>query len=257
MREVFEQHDAVVEPIEPAVAPAGPYSLRVRDLHAGWIVGEPDVLRGVDLDIANGSRTVVVGASGSGKSTLAAVLLRLLDPSSGTVELVGADGRSTDITDLAGDDVRSIIGWCAQDAHLFDSTIEENLRLARPTATVDDMRDALRGARLLDWVDELPRGLGTMVGEHGNHLSGGQRQRLALARVLLADRAIVIFDEPTEHLDDATAAALAVDLLDATVDRTVLVITHRPELFTGADAVVRITTAPASRSGEKDHVKMI
>ena len=101
-----------------------------------------------------------------------------------------------------------------------------------PTA---DLRDALHRARLGEWIDQLPDGLQTMVGEHGSLLSGGQRQRLALARVLLADRRIVLFDEPTEHLDDPTAVALAADILDATRGRTVIVMTHRPELFAAAD----------------------
>ena len=103
-----------------------------------------------------------------------------------------------------------------------------NLRLARPTACVAELRGALAQARLLDWVDSLPQGLATPVGEQGARLSGGQRQRLALARVLLAGFPVVIFDEPAEHLDAATAAELTRDLLTATEGKTVLLITHRP-----------------------------
>ena len=177
------------------------------------------------------------------------LLLRLVDPTAGTIELTGSTG-SADLSHLTGDDVRTIIGWCAQDAYIFDSTIEANLRLARPDATTDDVHDALRRAGLADWVAGLPRGLATMVGEHGDHLSGGQRQRLALARVLLANRPVVIFDEPTEHLDEPVAAALAADLLDAVAGTTILVVTHRPELFEDVDQVVtlaggRCTPAPA------------
>ena len=139
----------------------------------------------------------MTGPSGSGKTTLAMVLLRFLEPSAGTVTLAG-----TDITELDSDALRSVIGLCEQDAHIFDSTLRENLRLARPAATDAELHDALRRARLGDWADSLPAGLDTPVGEHGARLSGGQRQRLALARVLLADFPVVILDEPAEHLDE-------------------------------------------------------
>ncbi|MGE0137566.1 MAG: thiol reductant ABC exporter subunit CydC, partial [Ilumatobacteraceae bacterium] len=230
VREIFDLPDAASEPAVAATLPNGPFGLRVRGLRVRWSPDDPDVLRDLDLDVPAGSCTVVTGASGSGKSTLAAVLLRLLDPSGGRVDLIGSDG-SADLAQLAGDDVRTVVGWCAQDAYVFDSTIAANLQLARPSATTAELLDALGRARLLDWVTSLPDGLQTMVGEHGSRLSGGQRQRLALARVLLADRPVVVFDEPTEHLDEPTAAALAADLVDATRDRTVVVLTHRPELF--------------------------
>lgn len=126
------------------------------------------------------------------------------------------------------------------DAHIFDSTLTENLRLARPEASDADLREALRRARLLDWADSLPDGLDTAVGEHGARLSGGQRQRLALARVLLADFPVVILDEPAEHLDEETATALTQDLLEETCDRTVLLISHRTSMLDAADQVLRL-----------------
>ena len=132
------------------------------------------------------------------------------------------------------------IGWCTQDAHVFDSTLRANLVLARPDADDDAIADALHGARLGEFVASLPAGLETLVGEHGRGLSGGERQRLALARLLLADPRIVVFDEPTEHLDDDTARALMSDLLDATSGRTVVVITHRTDLLRGLDRVVEL-----------------
>ena len=239
VREVFDQPVTAHEPEVPHDVPAGPYGIRVRNLHAGWAPDSPEVLRGVDLDVTPGSRTLIVGPSGSGKSTLAAVLLRLIDPTAGTIELVGATD-TVDLHRLAGDDVREIIGWCAQDAYIFDSSIEANLRLARPDASPGDLLAALGRAGLGQWVESLPRGLATMVGEHGNQLSGGQRQRLALARVVLADRPIVIFDEPTEHLDESSAKGLAGDLLRATDGKTVIVVTHRPELFERHDGQVAL-----------------
>ena len=240
VREVCERPAPVSDPPSPQPVPAGPLGLRVEGLVAGWSSDAPPVLRGVDLDLPAGSRTVVVGESGSGKSTLAAVLLRFLEPAGGRVELVGPGGEAVDVRATAADAVRGAIAWCAQDAHLFDSTIEANLRVARPDATRTELRAALERAQLAEWVDSLPAGLDTPVGEHGRSLSGGQRQRLALARVLLADTPIVVFDEPTEHLDEPTARALAADLLAVAEGRTVLVLTHRPELFEPVDRVVRL-----------------
>jgi len=231
--EVAARQAPVAEPASPAALPAPPYDLAVRGLTAGWAPGEP-VLRDACFDVPAGSRVAIVGPSGSGKTTLAMVLLRFLDYS-GTVTLGG-----TGIRALRGDDVRSVIGVCEQDPHVFDSTIEANLRLARPDATAAELRSALAGARLLDWTDSLPQGLATPVGEHGTRLSGGQRQRLALARVLLADFPVVILDEPAEHLDEATAAELTRDLLAAVSGRTVLLITHRPVAPGAVDQVLRL-----------------
>jgi ABC-type transport system involved in cytochrome bd biosynthesis fused ATPase/permease subunit len=163
------------------------------------------------------------------------VLLRFLDYTAGVVTLGGPDIRTLD-----SDQVRSVIGLCEQVAHVFDSTLEANLRLAKPSATTAELRSALARARLLDWTDSLPLGLATPVGEHGARLSGGQRQRLALARVLLADFPVVILDEPAEHLDDVTAGELTRDLLTAVTGRTVLLITHRPIPPGAVDQVLRL-----------------
>jgi len=249
---VLGRPDPVADPVEPAALPAGPYGLRICDLHARYEAGAPDVLNGVSLVLGAGDRALVTGPSGSGKSTLAAVLLRFLDSSAGTVELL-TPGGPVDIRSLAGDDVRRVVGLCAQDAHCFDSTIAENVRLARPGASDDELREALDRARLLDWIDTLPAGLDTFVGEAGVRLSGGQRQRLELARLILADRPIVVFDEPTEHLDEATAAALTGDLLAAAAGRTGIFITHRPELMSAVAPTATLElgrgpVAPADRA---------
>ena len=232
--EVLDRPDPIREPAHPAASPAGPYGLHIRGLRARYRSDGPDILDGVDLELAAGGRALVTGPSGSGKSTLAAVLLRFLDPSGGSVVLLGADGAS-DLTSLSGDEVRRIVGLCAQDVHVFDTTLIENIRLARPGATEAELRAALRAARLDEWADSLPDGLETPVGEHGARLSGGQRQRLGLARALLADWPVIIFDEPTEHLDEATATALTADLLAAAAGRTAVFISHRPELMAAVD----------------------
>lgn len=239
---VYEVLDAPVpvrEPADPAPAPATPFPLEVRGLTARYPGADRPALDAVDLTLEQGRRIAVVGPSGSGKTTLAQVLLRFLDAESGTYRLGGTDAPALD-----GDTVRTYVGLCAQDAHVFDSSVRENLRLARTDATEEDLRDALAGARLLDWTDSLPDGLDTLVGEHGARLSGGQRQRLALARALLADFPVLVLDEPAEHLDIATADALTEDLLDLTRGRTTVLITHR---LAGLDAVDEIVVLDGGR----------
>ncbi len=248
---ILDRPPPVTEPASPAPlpspagSPAAGYGLVISELSAGWPGGEP-VLRGLSLTVAAGTRVAITGPSGSGKTTLAMVLLRFLEPAGGQVSIGG-----TDITTLRGDDVRRVIGLCAQDAHVFDSTLAANLRLPRPSATDAEVRAALARARLLDWADSLPHGLATPVGEHGARLSGGQRQRLALARVLLADFPVVIFDEPAEHLDEDTATELTRDLLAATAGKTVLLITHRPVEPGSVDQVLRLGSDEAV--GEPGH----
>ncbi|MFH9466090.1 thiol reductant ABC exporter subunit CydD [Streptomyces clavifer] len=239
---VYEVLDAPVpvrEPATPAETPGTPFPLAVRGLSARYEGAGHDALASVDLTLTAGKRVAVVGPSGSGKTTLAQVLLRFLDAREGTYRLGGVEASALD-----GDTVRTFVGLCAQDAHVFDSSIRENLRLARTGATDDELRDALAGARLLSWAQSLPDGLDTPVGEHGARLSGGQRQRLALARALLADFPVLVLDEPAEHLDLATADALTADLLAATRGRTTVLITHR---LAGLDAVDEILVLDGGR----------
>ncbi|MCX4730850.1 thiol reductant ABC exporter subunit CydD [Streptomyces sp. NBC_01363] len=239
---VYEVLDAplpVREPDSPAEAPASPFPLEVRGLSARYPGAGRDALDSVDLTLTAGRRIAVVGPSGSGKTTLAQVLVRFLDERVGTYRIGGVEARA-----LEGDTVRRFVGLCAQDAHVFDSSIRENLRLARPGATEEELRSALGRARLLDWADALPDGLDTLVGEHGARLSGGQRQRLALARAILADFPVLVLDEPAEHLDLATADALTADLLAATEGRTTVLITHRLQ---GLEAVDEVLVLDAGR----------
>ncbi|WP_097865558.1 thiol reductant ABC exporter subunit CydD [Streptomyces sp. rh34] len=239
---VFEVLDAPVpvrEPEAPAEESTSPFPLEVRGLSARYPGARHDALASLDLTLTRGRRIAVVGPSGSGKTTLAQVLLRFLDASSGTYRLGGVEASA-----LESETVRRSVGLCAQDAHVFDSTIRENLRLARPGATDAELRDALSRARLLDWVLALPEELDTPVGEHGARLSGGQRQRLALARALLADFPVLVLDEPAEHLDLPTADALTADLLDATRGRATVLITHR---LTGLDTVDEVLVLDEGR----------
>jgi ABC-type multidrug transport system fused ATPase/permease subunit len=143
-----------------------------------------------------------------------------------------------DLADYAQDDVRAAIAVAGQDAHLFDASIRDNVRLGRPGADDADVADALDRARIGDWVRALPQGWDTPVGERGRALSGGQRQRIVLARALLRDAPVLVLDEPTAHLDAPTARRLIADVLAAAGRRAVLLITHRPEGLEAVDEVV-------------------
>jgi ABC-type multidrug transport system fused ATPase/permease subunit len=161
------------------------------------------------------------------------LLLRFIDPERGRVTLAGEDLRR-----YRQEDVRRMVAVAGQDAHLFSTSIRDNLTLARPEASDEDLERALRSARILDWVHGLPQGLDTLVGEEGRELSGGQRQRIVLARALLTEAPVLVLDEPTAHLDPPTARRLIKDLFATAGERCVLLITHRPEGIELADEVV-------------------
>jgi thiol reductant ABC exporter CydC subunit len=228
--EVLDTPTPVMEPARPLALPESPYTLRVRDLRVSYPGAAHPALEGVDLDLSPGRRVAIVGRSGAGKSTLAGVLLRFLPYEGGSVTLDGVE-----IAELDGDRLRTVVGLVSQDAHIFDSTLEENLRLARRQASAQELSAALTQARLLDWAQGLPAGLGTEVGERGMRMSGGQCRRLAIARALLADFPLLVLDEPGEHLDTQTADAIVTDLLAATrghghgheCEHATLLITHR------------------------------
>jgi len=210
----------------------------------------PPALDRVSLDLPPGRRVALVGANGAGKSTLAAVLLRFRDLSGGTALLNGHD-----LASYAADDIRSVIGGCPQDPYLFDTTIRDNLRLARPDATDAELEAAAARARLLPWIRSLPRGLDTAVGTRGAAVSGGERQRLALARAFLADPALLILDEPAAHLDPPTRRALTADVLQATQDRSVLFITHQPDGLDQVDHIVVLDHGRITEQGTHQQLR--
>jgi ATP-binding cassette, subfamily C, bacterial CydC len=236
---VLDAPDPVTEPAVARPLPGGPLRVTLRQARVRYERDGPLALDGVDLDLVAGRRVALVGPSGAGKSTVAAVLLRFCDLASGTATLGGRDLRS-----YQADDVRTVIGGCTQDPHIFDASIRENLRLARPGASDCELAEAAAQARLLPWIESLPRGWDTAVGARGGTVSGGERQRLALARALLAGPDLLILDEPTAHLDPETRAAISADLLDATRGRATLLITHE---LRGLDQVDEIVVLEAGR----------
>ncbi len=241
---VLDAPDPVHEPDRPFPPPQRPVAISLRDATVRYSPDGPPAVRNVDLDLRPGRRVALVGATGAGKSTLAAVLFRFIDLTSGRALLGGRD--------LAGydpDDVRSVISGCAQDPHIFDASIRDNLSLARPGASDAELAAAAANARLLDWISSLPRGWDTAVGSHGAELSGGQRQRLALARALLADPALLILDEPTAHLDPENRRALTADLLAATAGRATLLITHDLDGLDEVDEIVVLERGGVAERG--------
>jgi thiol reductant ABC exporter CydC subunit len=233
--ELIDREPAVRDPAAPLPAPPAAAPIVLEGVTARYAGSDRPALAGFDLQLDPGARVALVGPSGAGKSTVASLLLRFLDPELGRVTIAGRDAR-----EYLQEDVRRTFALAGQEAHVFDSTIRENLRLARPAATDDELAAVLGRAHLSEWVASLPDGLGTLVGEDGTRLSGGQRQRLVLARALLADAPVLVLDEPTAHLDPPTARKLMDDVLDAAADRTVLLITHRPEGLERMDEIVSL-----------------
>ena len=233
--ELADRDPAISDPPRPARLPDGPFAIALEGVQARYAYAESPVLEDVDLRLEPGRRIALVGPSGAGKTTIANLLVRFLDPERGRVTLAGRDLR-----DYRQEDVRRAISVAGQDSHLFSTTIRDNVALGRPDASDGEVEDALRRARILDWVQSLPDGWNTLVGEEGRELSGGQRQRLVVARALLAGAPVLVLDEPTAHLDPETAAELIDDVLDANCDRTTLLITHRAEGLARMDQVLKL-----------------
>jgi len=244
-RRLFELIDAppaVTGPAAPSPAPAH-FGLAVKNLSFRYQPTEPEVLSNVSFTLAPGQRLALVGPSGAGKSSLVNVLLRFWDYQAGAVELGGRDLR-----DYHPDDVRRFISVVSQQTHLFNGTIADNLRLARPDAAEADLILAAQQAHLHPFVQTLPDGYRTWIGEQGVLLSGGERQRLAIARALLRDAPILILDEATAQLDSLVEAEVMQAIQRLMAGRTTLFITHR---LIGLETMDEILVLQAGRVVER------
>jgi len=219
--DVVESPPVVVFAASPPAAPNG-FDVAFDCVSFRYRPELPRALDAVSLTIPQGRRVAVVGESGAGKSTLASLLTRFFDPETGAIRIGGRDIRT-----LGESDLRRAIVVLSQQSHLFSATIRENLLIARRDAGEAELRGALAAARLIDFVDALPDGLDTWVGDAGQLVSAGQARRLAAARAILRDAPLWVLDEPTEGLDRVTEAELVHSLLGLTAGRTVLWITHR------------------------------
>ncbi|MFB9393897.1 ABC transporter ATP-binding protein [Streptomyces coeruleoprunus] len=238
---------------DPRPVPAGPLGVRLRGVRFDYGAGRT-VLDGVDLTVRAGETLALVGASGAGKSTCAHLLARFWDPTGGTVELVGADGTAVDLRDVAEPELRAAVSVVGQDAPLFHGTLADNLRLAAPDATDEELRAAARLCGVDRIADALPDGFATAVGERGATLSGGQRSRVALARALLARPRVLVLDESTAHLDTAGDAELSRALAAASRGRTTVVIAHRPATVRRADRIAVLEAGRIAEAGTWDEL---
>ncbi len=204
----------------------------------------PAALAGVSLHIQSGQMAALVGPSGAGKSTVAGLLLRFLTPERGSLRV---NGRA--LAEIPVEEWRAQIAWVPQQPYLFYGTLAENLRIARPSASLEDLRRAAEQAHLLEFIDTLPLGFDTPIGEGGAQISGGQAQRMALARAFLRDAPFLILDEPTAHLDVAQERLLEETTRRLCQGRTVLVIAHRLPTITQADPIVVLEEGRVAECG--------
>ncbi|WP_411759665.1 ABC transporter ATP-binding protein/permease [Streptomyces tunisiensis] len=238
---------------DTATAPAHwhtPPELSFHSVRFTYDGADAPALDGVSFTARAGRTTAIVGPSGAGKSTLLALLLRHHDPQEGRITL---DGRPT--TEYALDSLRQGIAVVSQETYLFHATIADNLRLARPDATDDELTRAARAAGIHDEIAALPDGYATLLGERGATLSGGQRQRLALARALLSDAPVLVLDEATSSVDERREADIVRELLNAVGGRTVLVVAHRLAAVRSADRIVVLDAGRVDAVG--DHTGLV
>ncbi|MCY3887801.1 MAG: ABC transporter ATP-binding protein [Chloroflexi bacterium] len=219
-------------------------AIALHDITFRYSTDARPALKDVSLEIREGETVAIVGGSGAGKTTIASLLLRFFDPEEGRLTF-----GQTDFRDIPLDDLRRSIGYVSQDTYLFHGTIEDNLRIGRPDATPEAIRDAAGKANIHAFIQSLPNGYDTIVGERGAKLSGGERQRLAIARALLKDAPVLILDEATSNLDGANEAAIRQALNLLARGRTTVVIAHRLSSVVHADRTVVLDNGRVAESG--------
>ena len=231
--EVLDSEPDIVERPGALPLPPGDGHLRLEGVTFAYGPGGPPVLHDIDLDVPAGRTVALIGPTASGKTTLTQLVPRFVDPTAGRVLLDGADVR-----DLRLDELRRAVGMVSQDPFLFSTTVRENIAYGRPDATDEEIRRAARMARADGFVEALPDGYDTVVGERGLTLSGGQRQRLAIARALITDPRVLILDEATASVDASTEREIQAALREVMAGRTTLVIAHRLSTLQLADELV-------------------
>jgi ATP-binding cassette subfamily B protein len=213
------------------------------------VVDSGEILKNLSFVVEPGTMTALVGPSGAGKTTISALIPRLYDVIGGSIEINGHDIREYELESL-----RRSIGVVMQDAHLFHETIEDNLKYAKPDATLEEMEEACRSAQIWSMISTLPQGLSTMVGERGHRLSGGEKQRLAIARLLLKAPSLVILDEATAHLDSENEDLVQLALKNALKGRTSIVIAHRLSTVMDADQILVIRDGAVAEKGRHEEL---
>ena len=213
------------------------------------IITSGKVLKGISFTVASGTLTGIVGPSGAGKSTISSLIPRLYDVTQGVISING-----TDIRDYTIKSLRNSIGVVTQDSHMFHDSILVNLKYAKADATAIEIEAACKSARIWDFIQSLPNGLDTVVGERGHRLSGGEKQRLAIARLLLKQPSLVILDEATAHLDSENEAMVQAALKEALVGRTSIVIAHRLSTIAHADQILVIDNGEIVEQGKHEQL---
>ena len=238
----------VAVPLDPRIgvpSPPGGIEIEVRDVEFSYFGNHRLALDGATFTVPAGRTLALVGPSGAGKTTAAHLLMRFWDPGSGVIRFDGHDLREYRL-----DDLRDRVALVTQDTYLFNETLRSNILLARPEATEAELADAVRRASLDAFVEALPDGLETRVGERGVRLSGGQRQRVAIARAFLKDAPVLILDEATSHLDAVNEQAVRHALEELMSDRTTIVIAHRLSTVRNANRIVVLDAGRTEGSGE-------